>query len=115
MTAIPDPVEAARLRTLFAGNPVIDHAESAARATLGPDAPARHVMAALAGWEHFDTLTDVERHAVLARFVPPPAEWCAVCGGPVLYRVTEPHPGWWAHVDPPEARPGGAAHVVVPR
>ncbi len=60
---IPSPNE---LRRLYAGNPIIDHAEQALRAA-GADTCASAEFA-LRTWRHTPELTDRERAAVLARF-----------------------------------------------
>lgn len=65
---IPTPDEAARLRVLFIGNPIIESAVSALR-TFGA-ASVEDAAVLLPVWARFTELTPREASAVLARFVP---------------------------------------------
>jgi len=74
----PEPyltaAEAAELRALFAGNPVIDHAESALRAFGVVDGESADAVKLLLAWPDFNLLTEREVRGVAARFVPAPAD-----------------------------------------
>lgn len=109
---IPTPAEAAELRALYAGNPVIERAEAALR-QRGVDhvRDAVEVVSAIA--DHGE-LTERERQAVYARFVPAPAEVCSRCGAPIRYVVAGPDPGWWTHSDVAVMLTDRAAHPATP-
>lgn len=67
MSIIPDPVEAAQLRALYAGNLLVDTAEAAIRHYQPRTvAEAEHL---LLSWPYTTELTEREVRAVLARFV----------------------------------------------
>ncbi|MER7273853.1 hypothetical protein ABT369_05330 [Dactylosporangium sp. NPDC000244] len=70
MSIIPDPLEAARLRVQYAGNPIVDLAEQALRAFVVDD--ARQAFELLTMWARQDELSPRECRAVVARFVPEP-------------------------------------------
>lgn len=109
MSIIPSLDEAERLRRLFLDNPVIDAAEQALRAhslTLH----VRDAVRLLETWAHTPELSERERQAVLARFVPPPAHRCVTCLGDIEYVTDGPDPGWFRHRDRSDvAFPHGAA------
>lgn len=71
MHIIPTPDEAARLRALFDGNPVVAAAEQAVR-RFG-DVTREQAAELLCMWRHTPELSDRERAAVLARFASDPA------------------------------------------
>lgn len=97
MSIIPTPTEAAQLRVLYVGHPIVDRAEQALRnLAVGH---VRQALELLPMWAHYSALTDRERRAVLARFVPVPATHCARCGAAVRYVNDGPDPGWWTHTD----------------
>src|SRR2546430_11681577 len=114
MSIIPSPDEAAQLRTLFAGNPVIDAAEAALRA-FGETLHVRNALRLLETWSHSPELSEREYRAVLARFVPPPAHRCVTCLADIEYVVDRADPGWWRQASdgtgryPVLAFPHGAA------
>jgi hypothetical protein len=85
MSIIPDPREAQELRRLFADNHVIDIAENALRA-FGHDIDAVTAAKLLPMWRYTSELSDRERRAVLARFVPEPE------AGPLPYDRDDAHP-----------------------
>jgi hypothetical protein len=55
------------LREFYESNPIIDHAEAAARAHCAAAGDLRSVVAALDRWEHGHELTDRERLGVIGR------------------------------------------------
>jgi hypothetical protein len=87
MNIIPDPVEAQKLRALYDGNPVIDAAELSLRSRGAGD--VRDAVRLLEAWQAPE-LSQRERTAVLARFVPDPADRCAVCDATVEYVTGTP-------------------------
>jgi hypothetical protein len=110
VSAVPAPHEAARLRALFANNPVVDDVEGRLRAAGVAD--AGEALAALGSLTAMDVvglgeLTDRERRAVLARFTPAPASRCT-CRRPIVYVTDGPAPGRWRHVE------GALPHPAVP-
>ena len=109
MTIIPDPPEAARLRVLYRDNPVVDRACAALSAH--PDLHVRDAVRLLEHWAHSPELSWRERRAVLARYVPLPAERCSRCGYRIAYVTDGPDPGWWRHVEPTDQR---AMHSATP-
>lgn len=109
---IPTPNEAAELRALYAGNPVIDSAEAALR-QLAVD-HVRDAVEVLPNWAHYGELTERERQAVFARFVPPAAEVCIRCGAAIRYVVAGPDPGWWTHSDLAAMLADRTAHPASP-
>lgn len=74
MSSIPNPVQAARLRTLYQDNPVIRRAVESLRA-FGGDLDAATAARLLVSWAHFGDLSLREVKAVLAFFVPEVAKF----------------------------------------
>lgn len=108
---IPTPREAAQLRAAYAINPVVDSAEQALRA-FDRHLHVRDAARLLESWKHYAELTDLERRAVLSRFVPPPASRCSICKARIRYITDGPQPGWWAHTDVAGTR--GRPHPAEP-
>lgn len=114
MSIIPDPSEARELRALFATHPLIGLAEDDLRAA-DANLHVRDAVTLLPTWMHYDQLAEREVRAVLARFVPAPAERCARCGRGVRYVTDGPDPGWWTHADLDELLDGTRApHPAIP-
>lgn len=97
MSIIPNPEQAREFRALFADHPVI----ALALAWLQASGIVRvaDVVLELPNWEHFAQLSEREAAAVVAVFVPPPADVCVRCGRSIRYVTDGPDPGWWTHID----------------
>lgn len=116
----PEPymtaAEAAELRALFAGNPVIDHAESELRTFGVRDGESADAVKLLLAWPDFNELTEREVRAVAARFVPGEVihfdagrlDQLAACG----YDLDRNGPEGWT-TDRGKVTCAGCAEVVI--
>lgn len=98
MSIIPSPEQARDLRTLFAQHPIVGRAV-AALCAFAADLHVRDAATLLPMWAHFAELSEREVAAVLARFVPLPADRCTRCGAAIRYVTDGADPGWWTHTD----------------